>query len=89
MLAWYGPLVRGAGFDSAPGRSASCAVLTELPVHLLLAQAMIEHGLLDSIAAGVGNVRYRLELYIGEGNTLYFLAAAVVLLVLTRVRRRR
>jgi hypothetical protein len=57
-------------------------------VPLLLAQAMVEHGLLDSIAAGLGAARYRLELYIGEGNTIYFLAAAVVLLVLTRVRRR-
>jgi hypothetical protein len=44
--------------------------------------------LLDSIAAGLGNARYRLELYIGQGNTVYLLAAAVVLLILTRVRHR-
>ena len=50
---------------------------------------MVEHGLLDSIAAGLGNVRYRLELYVGQGNTIYVLAAVVVLLVLTRVKRRR
>jgi hypothetical protein len=49
---------------------------------------MIEHGLLDSIAAGLGTARYRLELYIGEGNTIYALAAVAVLLILTRVRRR-
>jgi hypothetical protein len=49
---------------------------------------MVEHGLLDSIAAGLSNARYHLELYIGQGNTIYFVAAAVVLLVLTRVRRR-
>jgi hypothetical protein len=64
-------------------------VLTHIPDQLLLAQAMAERGLLDSIAAGLGNARYRLELYIGQGNTIYLLAAVVVLLVLTRVRRRR
>jgi hypothetical protein len=64
-------------------------MLTHTTVQLLLAQAMVEHGLLDSIAAGLGNVRYRLELYVGQGNTIYVLAAVVVLLVLTRVKRRR
>jgi len=49
---------------------------------------MVEHGLLDTIAAGLGAARYRLEVYIGEGNTIYAVAALVVLLVLTRVRRR-
>jgi hypothetical protein len=57
-------------------------------IHPVVAQAMVEHGLLDSIAAGLGNARYRLELYIGEGNTIYFVAAMVIILVLTRVRRR-
>jgi hypothetical protein len=64
-------------------------VLTHTTVQLLLAQAMVERGLLDSIAAGLGNVRYRLELYIGQGNTIYVVIAAVVLLLLTRVRRQR
>jgi hypothetical protein len=49
---------------------------------------MVEHGLLDSIAAGLTAARYRIELYIGQGNTVYLIAAVVVLLVLTRVRRR-
>jgi hypothetical protein len=49
---------------------------------------MVEHGLLDSIAAGLTGARYRIELYIGQGNTVYLIAAVVVLLVLTRVRRR-
>jgi hypothetical protein len=64
-------------------------MLTHTTVQLLLAQAMVERGLLDSIAAGLGNARYRLELYVGQGNTIYVLAAVVVLLVLTRVKRRR
>jgi len=68
---------------------ASWAVLIQPTVPLLLAQNMVEYGLLESIAAGLGNARYRLELYIGEGNTAYVLAAVVVLLVLTRVRHRR
>jgi len=63
-------------------------MLTDTPVQLLLSQAVIEHGLLDSISAGLGSARYQLELYIGQGNTIYFLAAVVLVLVLTRVRRR-
>ena len=49
---------------------------------------MVERGLLDSIAAGLGNARYRLELYVGQGNAIYVVIAVVVLLFLTRVRRR-
>ena len=64
-------------------------MLTHTTVQLLLAQAMVERGLLDSIAAGLGNARYRLELYVGQGNTIYVVIAVVVLLVLTRVKRRR
>jgi len=63
-------------------------MLTHTTVQLLLAQAMVERGLLDSIAAGLGNARYRLELYVGQGNTIYVVIAVVVLLVLTRVKRR-
>jgi hypothetical protein len=64
-------------------------VLIETPAGPLLAQAMVEHGMLDSMAAGLANARYRLELYIGEGNTIYLLAAAAVLVVLILFRRRR
>jgi hypothetical protein len=63
-------------------------MLTHTTVQLILAQAMVERGLLDSIAAGLGNARYRLELYVGQGNTIYVVIAVVVLLFLTRVRRR-
>jgi hypothetical protein len=31
----------------------------------------------------------RLELYVGQGSAIYVVIAAVVLLILTRVRRRR
>jgi hypothetical protein len=63
-------------------------VLTHTLVPLLLAQAMVEHGLLDSISAGLANAKYQVELYVGQGNAIYVVIAAVVLLVLTRVRRR-
>jgi len=49
---------------------------------------MVEHGLLDSISAGLANAKYQVELYVGQGNAIYVVIAAVVLLALTRVRRR-
>jgi hypothetical protein len=63
-------------------------MLTHTTVQMLLAQAMVERGLLDSIAAGLGSARYQIELYVGQGNTIYFVAAVILVLVLTRVRRR-
>ena len=63
-------------------------MLTHTLVPFLLAQAMVEHGLLDSISAGLANAKYQVELYVGQGNAIYVVIAAVVLLVLTRVRRR-
>jgi hypothetical protein len=54
----------------------------------VLAQAMVERGLLESISAGLGRAKYQIELYVGQGNAIYVVIAAVVLLILTRVRRR-
>lgn len=62
---------------------------TWAPAYLLLGQALVERGLLDSMAAGLAHVRYRLELYIGEGNAVYLLAAAVIVLVVMKIRLRR
>jgi hypothetical protein len=64
-------------------------MLTHTPVPLVLAQAMVERGLLDSIVAGVSAARYRLELYVGQGNAIYVVIGVVLLLVLTRVKRNR
>ena len=50
---------------------------------------MVERGLLDSISAGLGRAKYHIEVYAGQGNAIYVVIGAVVLLVLTRVRRRR
>ena len=55
---------------------------------IVLAQAMVEHGMLDSISAGLSSAKYQLELYVGQGNTTYLVIGVVLLLVLTRVKRR-
>ena len=55
----------------------------------LFAQALVEHGLLDSIAAGIGSARYRLDGYVGQGNSKYVLVAFAVVVLLYLVRRRR
>ena len=57
-------------------------------IQLVVGQAMVERGLLDSIAAGLSSARYQLELYVGQGNTIYVVIGVVLLLVLTRVNRR-
>jgi len=62
-------------------------VLSHVPIHLLVAQALVEHGMLDAMVSGIGAARTRIELYIGEGNTLPLLI--VLLLVLALVFRRR
>ncbi len=56
---------------------------------MVLAQTMAEYGLLSSLAAGIANLQYRIESYIGEGNSKYMLLGAVVLLILLLARRRR
>ncbi len=56
---------------------------------LLLAQALVEHSLLDSIAAGIAAARYRVETYIGQGNSKFVLIGAAAICVLLLLRRRR
>jgi hypothetical protein len=41
-------------------------------LQMVLAQALVEHGLLDSLAAGILHARTHLELYIGQGNSTLF-----------------
>jgi hypothetical protein len=64
-------------------------VLTQSFAKPLLAQALVERGLLDQISASLSSARYHLELYVGQGNTIYVVIGVVLLLVLTRVRRNR
>ena len=63
-------------------------MLTQSLAPLLFAQALVERGLLDQISAGLSSAKYQLELYVGQGNTIFVVIGVVLLLVLTRVRRR-
>ena len=59
---------------------------------MFLAQTMAEYGLLTSLIAGVAAARYRLEAYIGTGNSKYLvigLFAIILLFLVTRRRTRR
>jgi hypothetical protein len=58
-------------------------------LELLVAQALVERGLLDSVAAGVARLRYQLELYVGEGRAPYLLIGGLILLLLLVTRRPR
>ena len=64
-------------------------MLTQLLAPVVLAQAVVERGLLDSISDGLSRAKYQIEVYAGQGNAIYVVIGAVVLLILTRVRRRR
>jgi hypothetical protein len=56
---------------------------------LLVAQALAERGMLDSMVAGITRLRYQLETYIGEGRTTYLLIGAAVVFVFLMLRPRR
>jgi hypothetical protein len=56
---------------------------------LLIAQALLEHGLLDSIPAGFARLRSELEDYVGHVPPVYLVAAVVILAAFVLVRRRR
>jgi hypothetical protein len=55
----------------------------------LVAQALVERGMLDSIAAGITQMRYQIELYLGDGGSTYLLIGAVVIFLFFMTRRRR
>ena len=62
-------------------------MLSHGPIPLLVAQALVEHGMLDAMVSGIATARSRIELYIGQGNALPVLI--VLLLVLALLFRRR
>jgi len=55
---------------------------------LLIAQALVEHGLLSSIAASFTRMRYEIDAYLGH-NATYLVFGVLVLLLFLVVRRRR
>ena len=57
----------------------------------MIAQTVVEYGGLQAISSAFSNAVYRLELFIGAGNSKYLIIvaiAAVVLLIFTRHRTR-
>jgi hypothetical protein len=56
---------------------------------VFLAQTMAEYGVLTSLVAGLNAARYRLEAYIGTGNSKYLVIGLGALVFLMLVRRRR
>lgn len=55
----------------------------------MLAQAMMEYGGLQSIAASFASAYNRVENYLGQGNLKYLLLVLVVIIILLLVKRRR
>lgn len=55
----------------------------------MLAQAMVEYGALQSIAASFANAYNRVENYLGQGNLKYVLLVLIVVIILLLVKRRR
>ena len=54
-----------------------------------LAQALVERSLLDSIAAGILGVTYRLDEFVGPGNSKWVLIAAAAVFIFFMFRRPR
>ena len=55
----------------------------------LIAQALVEHGMLDSLAAGFARLRYEIDAYVGPGRSTYVFIGALVLFMLLISRSRR
>ena len=56
---------------------------------LLIAQAIVEHGLLSSLADGFVRLCDEIDTFVGYRNSSYLLGGAVVLLLFLLLRRRR
>jgi hypothetical protein len=56
---------------------------------MVTAQAIVERGMLDSLATGLTRVRYAIEAQIGAGNAKWLLAVVVVGLLFWAFRPRR
>lgn len=56
---------------------------------LLVAQALVEHGMLDAVAGGFARLRYEIEGYVGQGRSGYVLLGALVVMLWLVTRNRR
>ncbi|MFB3855317.1 MAG: hypothetical protein ACE148_16070 [Vicinamibacterales bacterium] len=55
----------------------------------VVAQALIERGLLDSVAAGIRGAAYRLDELVGPGNSKWVFIGAAALFLFFLFRRPR
>jgi hypothetical protein len=58
-----------------------------MPPPMLIAQAVVEKGMLDSLGARVQGMRYEIDARIGQGGTKFLLIGLGVVLVLWLIRR--
>lgn len=56
---------------------------------MLIAQAVVEHGMLDSLAAGLSSAVDQADYYIGTGNTKWLLVGLAVVLAIVFFKPRR
>ena len=55
----------------------------------MIAQTMVEYGMLQSISAAIANAFHRMEFFLTAGNTRYFLFLGLALIVVLIWTRRR
>lgn len=55
----------------------------------MIAQTLVEYGLMQSLVNSVGHALGRVESFIGQGNNRYILAGGLALLLLGLVAGRR
>ena len=55
----------------------------------MVAQTLVEYGVLNSIAAGFSTAYSRVETFFGSGNSKYLIFAALVIILALLMKRRR
>lgn len=55
---------------------------------MLIAQAIVERGVLESMAVGVERIFTRVEVWVGSGNAPWVIGGLLVVLAIAFLRRR-
>jgi hypothetical protein len=55
----------------------------------MIAQAIVERGMLDGISNGLMRIKYAVEAQVGDGNAKWLLLAMMCLLIFWALRPRR
>ncbi len=56
---------------------------------MLIAQAVVEHGMLDSLAAGLSAAFDQVDYYVGTGNTKWLLVGLAIVMAIVFFKPRR